>query len=242
MKVIISGTLIKMKDTIEINSRLIDTQDGSIIKAEKRKAERIADLESAVEDLATQIKGDFPLFGYIVHVSPPDVMIDLGWKHGASSQQAFIVFREGKQIIHPTTNQVLAIEEIQVAEIRLSDVDRITSTGYIVRQCEGKKIQVGDRVRTPTATLSPSKPMEAKVESKPDTKPLAAPRAGPERLSQKGSRSAPSFSSGGAGRDGPPGNLLPLPPFALTGGGRSMSRIRRIIASRFSTSKVRCSV
>jgi DNA-binding beta-propeller fold protein YncE/TolB-like protein len=202
VKVIISGTLIKMKDTIEINSRLIDTQDGSIIKAEKRKAGRVADLESAVEDLATQIKGDFPLFGYIVNVSPPDVMIDLGWKHGASSQQAFIVFREGKQIIHPTTNQVLAVEEIQVGEIRLSDIDRITSTGYIVRQCEGKKIQVGDRVRTPTATLSPSKPMEAKVESKPDTKPLAAPVQAPRGSPEERKPQGPQFliKWGGEGR------------------------------------------
>jgi len=175
VKVIISGTLIKMKDTIEINARLIDTQDGSIIKAEKRKAERVADLESAVEDLATQIKGDFPLFGYIVNVSTPDVMIDLGWKHGASAQQTFIVFREGKQIIHPTTNQVLAVEEIQVGEIRLTDVDRITSTGLIARQCEGKKIQFGDRVRTPNSTMPASKPMEAKVESRPESKPLPPP-------------------------------------------------------------------
>jgi DNA-binding beta-propeller fold protein YncE/TolB-like protein len=198
VKVIISGTLIKMKETIEINSRLIDTQDGSIIKAEKRKAERIADLESTVEELATQIKGDFPLVGYIVNVSPSEVMIDLGWKHGASVRQAFVVFREGKQIIHPTTNQVLAVEEIQVGEIRLVDVDRITSTGLIVRQCEGKNVQIGDRVRTPTPTPAPtlisSRPSEIKVESASPASPFPPPVAPPEKRKQEGkSQQHPQF-------------------------------------------------
>jgi len=87
VKVIISGTLIKLGEAIEINSRLVDTQDGSIIKAEKRRAEHFSDLERTVEELATQIKGDFPLVGYVVNVSPSEVMIDLGWKQGASIHQ-----------------------------------------------------------------------------------------------------------------------------------------------------------
>jgi len=163
VKVIISGTLIKLGEAIEINSRLVDTQDGSIIKAEKRRAEHFSDLERTVEELATQIKGDFPLVGYVVNVSPSEVMIDLGWKQGASIHQTFIVFREGKQIIHPTTSQVLAVEEIPIGEIRLIKVDRITSTGVMSRQAEGQNIQAGDRVRTPSAATSllASKPMES---------------------------------------------------------------------------------
>ena len=177
VKVIISGTLIKMGEAIEINSRLIDTQDGSIIKAEKRKADRVSDLENTVEDLATQIKGDFPLLGYVVNVSHSEVMVDLGWKHGAALNQTFIVFREGKQIIHPTTNQVLAVEEIPIGEIRITKVDRITSLGAIIKQTEDKKIKAGDRVRTPTGAAISSKPAEIKPFPPPPEARVTPPEA-----------------------------------------------------------------
>jgi DNA-binding beta-propeller fold protein YncE/TolB-like protein len=197
VKVIISGTLIKIGEAIEINSRLIDTQDGAIIKAEKRRAERFAELERAVEDLATQIKGDFPLVGYVVNVSPQEVMIDLGWKHGASANQTFIVFREGKQIVHPTTNQVLAVEEIPLGEIRITKVDRITSTGTLIKQNEGQRIQSGDRVRTPTSavTMTASKPVEPS--------PIPAPGESKPVLPEVGKAQRPQFlfKWGEEGRD-----------------------------------------
>jgi len=185
VKVLISGTLIKIGNAVEVNSRLIDTQDGSIIKAEKRRANRFADLERTVEELATLIKGDFPLVGYVVDVSSSGVMIDLGWKHGAAVDQTFIVYREGKKIAHPTTRQVLAVEEIPVGEIRLTKVDRITSCGVLTGQNEGQQVRSGDRVRTPVAAVSVGEvkktlPSPLPAEPKPaEPKPASSPaRAG----------------------------------------------------------------
>lgn len=67
VKVIISGSVIRFQDIIEVNARIIDVESASIITAESVKDTTAIGLEKLVRNMAEKIIKDFPLEGYVVH-------------------------------------------------------------------------------------------------------------------------------------------------------------------------------
>jgi hypothetical protein len=110
VKIVISGSLAKQGDTMEIHSRVISVENGSIIAAESIRSESRKDLHGLVEQLTTKIMRNFPLVGFVVRKNPTSVIIDLGLDAGLSPGTEFIVYREGEIIKHPKTGEVLDVE------------------------------------------------------------------------------------------------------------------------------------
>ena len=148
-KIVVTGSVMKLREFVEVNARLINVENASIIAAEKVKSTSTSRLEDLVTKMAEMIISDFPLEGYIVERGETNtVTIDLGKFAGAKVGKRFIVFKEGKAIKHPKTGEVLDIERIEVGEIEVRSVKEKTASGVILMESPGQKIEYGHLVRS----------------------------------------------------------------------------------------------
>lgn len=148
-KIVVTGSVMKIRQFMEVNARLINVENGSIIAAEKVKSENAAKLEDLVTEMGVKIISDFPLEGYVVERGEDNtVTIDLGKLAGAKVGKRFIVFKEGKTIKHPKTGEVLDVERIEIGEVEVKVVKEKTATGVILTENPGHKIEYGNMVRS----------------------------------------------------------------------------------------------
>lgn len=147
VKTIVSGTILKLERTVEINARLINVDTASIVAAEKVRATSASKLNDLVSQITDKIVQAFPLEGYIVQRSGDKVTIDLGKRLGVKSGMTFIVFKEGKVIKHPKTGEVLDVETIDVGEIEIRDVREKTASGVILQESPPNAIEYGSMVK-----------------------------------------------------------------------------------------------
>ncbi len=110
VKAIISGTVMKLQDILEVNTRIIDVETASVIAAENIRSTNATQLKVLIEQMAEKIVKDFPLEGYVVKRSGNKIAIDLGKRAGIKREMHFIVYKEGDIIKHPKTGQILDVE------------------------------------------------------------------------------------------------------------------------------------
>lgn len=181
VKTIVSGTILKLERTVEINARLINVDTASIVAAEKVRATSASKLNDLVSQITGKIVQAFPLEGYIVQRSGDKVTIDLGRRIGVKSGMTFIVFKEGKVIKHPKTGEVLDVETIDVGEIEIRDVREKTATGVILQEYPPNSIEYGSMVKNAVEgqvlTLQ-DEPVREKAEKKPDPSRRGIPLPG----------------------------------------------------------------
>lgn len=174
VKVIISGSVIQVGNTVEVNARLINVEDGSILKAEKISGPGLEAIERMMDSLAEAIKGEFPLEGFVVMTSGKRAMIDLGKVHGVEPGMKFFAFRKGEPVRHPITGKMLKGEDIKLGEMVIQSVSPETSWAEIVFE-PGIKIAAGNLVKqsteggvaaapVPTPAPSPAKPAPRPVQ------------------------------------------------------------------------------
>lgn len=147
-KVVITGSVMKLKQFTEVSARLINVEDGSIIAAEKVKSESTSRLEDLVAQMVDKIVLDFPLEGYIVQRDDDSVLVDIGRLGGAKVGKKFVVYKEGKVIKHPKTGEVLDIERVEIGEIEITSVKDKTSSANIVSELIPNGISYGSMVRS----------------------------------------------------------------------------------------------
>lgn len=169
VKTIITGSVLQMDQTIDVNARIINVKSGSIVAAENIRSTSTGNLKSVIEQLTSQIMKNFPLTGYIVKRSPQSVLIDLGATSGIQHGMNFIVFKEGEVIKHPKTGEVLEVEQIRTGLISISNIRSNVATATIVKEENGQQISYGQLVQsvrkpsqktvTTAITASPDKPV-----------------------------------------------------------------------------------
>lgn len=112
-----AGTLF----TIEV--RLVDVKTGSILATLTSERSDYLTPPSAPrvagKALFQNVREAFPPFGYVVKASGKSVVVDLGSDSGVKKGDAFEVVKEGEQIIHPRTGEVLSAEMIVVGELKV---------------------------------------------------------------------------------------------------------------------------
>lgn len=148
VKVIITGSVMKLKNVIEINSRIIDVETGSIITAEHVKSSATARLQDLVVQMSRKIMKNFPLEGYIVNRSGEKVTLDLGIRTGVKSGMRFVVYKEGQIIKHPKTGQVLDVERIETGAVRITRVMKKISSAKIEEETSPGSINYGQLVKS----------------------------------------------------------------------------------------------
>jgi hypothetical protein len=155
VKVIISGSVMKLQDILEINARIIDVETASIIAAENVKATASTSLQSLIVQMSEKIIKNFPLEGYVVARNGDEVTIDLGKLAGVKGDMEFMVFKEGKVIKHPKTGEVLDIEKIETGKLKITEVNNKIATAEINEEDADNAIAVGQMVKSISGPLTP---------------------------------------------------------------------------------------
>jgi TolB-like protein len=176
VKIIITGSVLKFQNIMEVNARIIDVESASIIAAESVKSSSAVGLEDLTKEMADKIIKDFPLEGYIVERTGNRAVIDLGKRAGVKRGMEFIVFKEGKVIKHPKTGEVLFVRRDQIGKIRIDSVRKVISEGtiiaenssgavdygYLVKHVTGPKTEPPQKEPVKKAPPPPPKPVKAK--------------------------------------------------------------------------------
>lgn len=192
VKAIISGSLLKLEDAIDINARVISVESGSIIAAENIRSSAKSDLHALVDELIARILLNFPLTGYVVKKGEKTAIIDLGLDSGLTVSTEFIVYREGEVIKHPKTGEVLDVEQIHTGRLRITKVSKNVAEGSIVSEENNGGILYGQMVKSvkreaastkakekgePRGTAAPPTVEKPAVVEKPESKPEEMPAA-----------------------------------------------------------------
>jgi len=180
VKVIISGSVMRLQSMTEINARIIDVQTASIISAESVKSSSTTQLQEMVGLMSQRLIRNFPLEGYIVRRDKNRVTLDLGRFAGVKPGMRFSVFTEGAVIKHPKTGEILDVERITTGEIKITGVQDKLSEGEIVREDTAGLIQYGQLVISITGALKP-----IKQPSLPEPEPAPKPKPAPAVAAQK---------------------------------------------------------
>ena len=180
VKVIVSGSVIQIGNTYDVNARLINVQDGSIIRAERVRGVGLDGLERMMDSLADSFKKEFPLEGYVVMVSGKRAMIDLGRINGVEPGMRFFALRKGAPVRHPVTGKMLAGEDIKIGEMVVQNVEREASWAEIVLVEPGISIAAGNLVKQAlgermAATPVPVSPLPAPAPPSPAAQAVPAP-------------------------------------------------------------------
>ena len=164
VKIIISGSVLKLQNILEINARIIDVETASIIAAENVKSSAAAQLQDLVVQMSAKIIKNFPLEGYIVSrkTGKPKASIDLGRIAGVREGMEFIVYKEGKIIRHPKTKEVLDVETIETGRLIITKVRNKISKTDIVEEKTPGAVKFGQMVKS-VGPLTPIHP-EATVD------------------------------------------------------------------------------
>lgn len=150
VKVIISGSVVKLKNVIEVNARIVDVSSASIITAESVSCTDVTSLRDFVTEMARKIMKNFPLEGYVADRNGDNVVIDLGKKSGVKPGMTFLVYNEGDVIKHPKTGEILYVSQIDVGIIKITKVKEKIAQGVIVDEMEEGTVQYGDLIKSST--------------------------------------------------------------------------------------------
>ena len=145
--VIVVGTINIADGFGKVSARGIDTETAETIVAQESQTGEpsMSNLESLVENVAILIYNALPLVeGYIVNADEDVIYLDIGSNAGIRKGTKCVAFREGDEIIHPITKEVLGTKVTMLGELIVTQVQEKLSTARILAK-EGS-IKIGDKV------------------------------------------------------------------------------------------------
>ncbi len=149
--IILGSISLTRSGAISVDARAIDTESATIITAQDAYAGRFDQqiLKQLVEKLSIKFVQSFPLVeGLVIKNDMGNIMIDKGNETGLKKGMKCIIYREGAEIKHPVTGEVLGRDIKIVGEITLQDVYKKYSTGIVVSDDSGASVLVGDKFIT----------------------------------------------------------------------------------------------
>ena len=163
VKIVITGSVMKLQNITEINARIIDVESASIIAAENVCSASTTSLQHLVVQMSEKIIKNFPLEGYVVQRNKKNISIDLGRRAGVKEGMEFLVYKEGNVIKHPRTGEVLDVEQIETGKVKITSVRGKISQAKILKETSTNAIGYGNLVKS---TRGPLKPLPAPVVKK----------------------------------------------------------------------------
>ena len=145
--VIVVGTINIAEGFGKVSARGIDTETAETIVAKESQTGEpsMSNLEFLVENIAIMIYNALPLVeGYIVNTEENVIYLDIGSNVGIRKGTKCVAFREGDEIIHPITKEVLGTKVTLLGELIVTQVHEKMSVAKILAK-EGS-IKIGDKV------------------------------------------------------------------------------------------------
>ncbi len=148
---ILGSVAVAQNGSVSIDARVIDTESAKIIVAQDAysRSTSVQSVKSATQDLANKITENLPLLQGFVIQTPGngELMLDIGRTAGLRKGMKCIVYKEGKEIKHPVTGEVLGKETSILATITISEVYDKYAMARVSDTIKGN-ISVGDRFIT----------------------------------------------------------------------------------------------
>jgi len=145
--VIVVGSINIAEGFGKVSARGIDTETAETIVAKESQTGEpsMSNLESLVENVAILIYNALPLVeGYIVNTDDNVIYLDIGSNVGIRKGTKCVAFREGDEIIHPITKEVLGTKVTMLGELIVTQVQEKLSVAKVLAK-EGT-IKIGDKV------------------------------------------------------------------------------------------------
>ena len=102
--------------------------------------------------LVNQMVAFFPaLAGEIVEAKDKEVVVSIGRREGAQVGMELSLFREGRELRHPKTGEVLGRVE---QEVGLAVVSQVSETSSVATVASGRGVRPGDQARIPRGKLN----------------------------------------------------------------------------------------
>ena len=130
-----------------VNVRVIDTETSETVVArgEQVDGSEVEDYEKAVDNLAVMIYNELPIVeGFIVSAEKDSYYIDIGSLKGIRKGSKCVAFRDGENILHPTTGEVLGKRVTKLGELVVVQVQQKLAQVRVVEKEQDMKI--GDKV------------------------------------------------------------------------------------------------
>jgi len=131
----------------KVNVRVIDTETSETVVArgEQVDGSEVEDYEKAVDNLAVMIYNELPIVeGFIVSAEKDSYYIDIGSLKGIRKGSKCVAFRDGENILHPTTGEVLGKRVTKLGELVVVQVQQKLAQVRVVEKEQDMKI--GDKV------------------------------------------------------------------------------------------------
>lgn len=148
--IVMGSVVLTRNESISIDARVIDTESARIITARDgySGSSDIQSVKNTVENVANAIVEDLPLVdGFVIQVNGQKIMLDKGLNNGLRPGMKCIVYREGKEIRHPITGEVLGRETRIIGEVLVNDSFEKYSVAKPV-STTGGTVTVGDKFLT----------------------------------------------------------------------------------------------
>lgn len=147
---VLAGSVYERGGFVEVVARLIDTETGVILDTQDvYGVGESRDLASLIDGLALKFKNSFPLVeGIIIEKEGKDILVNLGKEKNIKDFTKYILFREGKNLIDPSTKRILEKKPQILGEAKILKVmDNFSEAELIANRLNGT-IQVKDHVIT----------------------------------------------------------------------------------------------
>ena len=144
---IILATASETRDGGKVNARVIDTETSETIvaRSEQVTGSDVEDFEKAVEALAILIYNELPIVeGFVVSREADSFYIDVGSLKGIRKGSKCVAFRDGKEIKHPTTGEVLGKQVTKLGELVVVQVQQKVAQVRVVDK--EQEIRIGDKI------------------------------------------------------------------------------------------------
>ncbi len=127
-------------------AKIITTADGRIVSGPTDYDPLYANAAmAALDSVAHLVANAAPLVGMVVTADGDEVTTDLGERYGVKAGDAFVVFRRGDALTHPTTGERIGWRKTVLARIQIAGTEQALSTGRVVAlAARGTVIQPGD--------------------------------------------------------------------------------------------------
>ncbi len=136
---------------ISLDARAIDTETAMIIVAHDAYSAHsdAQSVKNTVAYLAKKFVSSLPLIqGTVIRLDAGNIMLDVGRNGGLKKGIKCTIYREGNEIKHPVTGEILGTETTIVGEMQITDPFDRYASGRIIRTNTGQTIQVGDKFIT----------------------------------------------------------------------------------------------
>ncbi len=147
---ILTGTIYEGKNSIEILTRLVDTETSRVMEAKDvfDEDKSLPGVRKLMEGLALKYKQSFPLLeGIVIKKDGDAVLTDLGEDKRIKKDMGLILFREGEAIAHPVTGRVLGPEPKKIGEAKVEDVYKEFSRA-VIKKGKPVTVKIKDRIIT----------------------------------------------------------------------------------------------